>query len=241
MNKSILSFIVVLVALVGCTAEDVTEETQIEEVVVQEPVEEQQVEKIVEKLEMPTEKVIDAPEEKPAEKPVEGIPVEEKQPVEEKVAEPVQRVEQVVKEAPPRVYKGRITTLNPIKNGVYTGELTDMETYKHYPFTTSVEIIRGDIVTFTLSNDAAKIIAKEADPRLQKNETATEDTSQPAGTELARVKTVISSRDGLRGTLRNSRTGDEFRYLTNSLKLVVGDNVYYTPGDEPVTLVKIAK
>lgn len=139
---------------------------------------------------------------------------------------------------PLKVYNGKIATLNPAKMGVYSGEVTDIETLRHYLFKTEMIITKGDTVTFTVQHDQATILSKEV--RHPTKQTSTRDTTQPEGTKLAHVITVMSTPEGtLRGKLRNARDGEEYIYTT-ALSLFVNDMVYYIPGSQPVTVIKKA-
>ena len=123
--------------------------------------------------------------------------------------------------------------------GMYSGEVTDIDTLRHYIFKTEMSIAKGDVVTFTVQSDQATILSKEV--RQPTRQTSTRDIAQPEGTELAHVITVMSTPEGtLRGRLRNARDGEEHIYTT-ALPLVVNDMVYYLPSSEPVTVVKKAR
>ncbi len=202
-----------------------------ENIILPEKTEEQKEEQNIEEIKEPEIKE-EEPETKP-EEPKKEEPKKEIPPEFQVIQPPVKQ------EAKPlKVYNGKIATLNPAKMGVYSGEVTDIETLRHYLFKTEMIITKGDTVTFTVQQDQATILSKEV--RHPTKQTSTRDTTQPEGTELAHVITVMSTPEGtLRGKLRNARDGEEYIYTT-ALSLFVNDRVYYIPGSQPVTVIKKA-
>jgi len=158
--------------------------------------------------------------------------------VTETPAKVVEPIAPKVQPAPVKTYTGKVRELYPVKNNLYTGELTDMQSYKHFKFSSKTPLLRGDMVTYAFEGDSAVVLAKVGDVKRTENKTSSE--APPEGV-LGRIVTVTNSPDGgIRGKVRDSRTGEEYIYQTN-LDLTVTDVVYFIPGDSPVRIVQKAK
>ena len=121
-----------------------------------------------------------------------------------------------IKPVEPKTFVGQIGDINPVKNGVYTGELTALDsTYKHYKFTSKISVLRGDKVKFTLDkNDLATVVEKILDERLAKiTTTKTAETPLPANARLGKIKSIINNvNGGFKGKIVDAESGVDYRY-----------------------------
>lgn len=242
MKAFVFVSMMMIVLLAGCMMQEDTE-TALEREVISQIQEEQPVEKIVETIvqetadETPLSEEQDILQNPPSETPIPLLTTEKISPVKAPMQRPLDNIDTTPSPLPKLlVHEGKITKVNPVKYGVYSGEITEQNTYRHFPFVSSFLVMRGDSVTFTVGkDDLATVIAKKVIVKNTKA-TFTRDDAQPEGTVLGTVKKVTTQRSGYAGILHDS-TGKEWKYIS-SFYLEVGSQVYYSPGEEPVTIVK---
>ena len=219
----------------GCAFQEDTE-TALEKEVAKSLEEQQPVEKIIETIQEKGEEQLQKEEQSP---PIlkEQLPVQEKASLQNKPSRPLDNIiipSSPAKEA--RIHEGKITKVNPLRDNVHRGEITEFDTYRHYVFVSPILVIRGDFVTFTVKDDLATVIAKQTGTKATRA-SFTRDDAQPEGTILGNVRKVISQRDGTYKGIVRDTSGKEITYAS-SFYLDVGDEVYFRPGPEPVEIVK---